>query len=154
MGFAPLRESIKGEVTNESKKKTDLLSRQFESVFTHENLTDLHTIPASATPNISPLTIDVNGIMKTAPKCKCKQILWQRSNSLLDTKNSCRTTRTYSSKTIMVHSLRTETIPEDWKNANIHAIFKKGDKSLASNYRPISLTSVPCKIMDIYYSII
>ena len=48
----------------------------------------------------------------------------------------------------MVHSLRTGTIPEDWKNANIHAIYKKGDKSLASNYRPISLTSLPCKIME------
>ena len=43
------------------------------------------------------------------------------------------------------------TIPEEWENANIHAICKKGDKSLASNYRPISLTSVPCKIMDILF---
>ena len=34
------------------------------------------------------------------------------------------------------------------KKANIHAIFKKGDMSLASNYRPISLTSVSCKIME------
>ena len=29
-----------------------------------------------------------------------------------------------------------------------HAIFKKGDRSLASNYRPIFLTSVSCKIME------
>ena len=49
---------------------------------------------------------------------------------------------------IMMHSLRTGTIAEDWKNTSIHAIYKKGDKSIASNYRPISLTSVPCKIME------
>ena len=39
-------------------------------------------------------------------------------------------------------------VPRDWKNAKIHAIFKTGDRSLPSNYRPISLTSVSCKIMD------
>ena len=64
VGVAPLRESPKGEVTNESKKKADLLSRQFKSVFTHENLTDFHTIPPSAIPNISPVTIDVNWVTK------------------------------------------------------------------------------------------
>ena len=38
--------------------------------------------------------------------------------------------------------------PAGLEKANIHAIFKKGDRSLASNYRPISLTSVSCKIME------
>lgn len=45
-------------------------------------------------------------------------------------------------------SLQSGTIPQDWKKANIHAIFKKGDKSTASNYRPISLTSIICKLME------
>ena len=49
---------------------------------------------------------------------------------------------------IFTLSLKAGTIPCDWKNANIHAIYKKGDKSTPSNYRPISLTSVPCKIME------
>ncbi|CAC5376273.1 unnamed protein product [Mytilus coruscus] len=39
-------------------------------------------------------------------------------------------------------------VPTDWKNAFISAIFKKGNKSLAKNYRPVSLTSVVCKIME------
>lgn len=29
-------------------------------------------------------------------------------------------------------------LPEDWKSANISAIFKKGNKSEVSNYRPVS----------------
>jgi len=39
-------------------------------------------------------------------------------------------------------------LPKDWINANICAVHKKGNKSDLSNYRPISLTSIPCKIIE------
>lgn len=39
-------------------------------------------------------------------------------------------------------------IPQDWRNANITPIFKKGSKADPGNYRPISLTSIICKIME------
>ena len=39
-------------------------------------------------------------------------------------------------------------IPEDWKLAEVRPIFKKGDKTQPGNYRPVSLTSVICKIME------
>ena len=49
---------------------------------------------------------------------------------------------------IYQRSLDTGTLPSDWLTANISAAFKKGDWHLAENYRPISLTSVPCKILE------
>lgn len=44
--------------------------------------------------------------------------------------------------------LRTGTVPAEWKKANISAIHKKGDRSSPGNYRPVSLTSVLCKVME------
>ena len=39
-------------------------------------------------------------------------------------------------------------IPEDWKTANITPVFKKGKRSDAANYKPISLTCIACKLME------
>ena len=39
-------------------------------------------------------------------------------------------------------------MPQDWRDGNIAPIFKNGSKKEPENYRPISLTSIPCKIMD------
>ena len=39
-------------------------------------------------------------------------------------------------------------LPEDWLTANVIPIYKKGNKHEAANYRPISLTSVYCKVME------
>lgn len=49
---------------------------------------------------------------------------------------------------IFQKSLHECKLPDVWKCANVTAIFKKGERKNPANYRPISLTSVPGKLME------
>ena len=53
-------------------------------------------------------------------------------------------------KIIFSHSLSSSLIPTSFKEAAIIPVFKSGDKSLPSNYRPISLTSVLSKVIEFF----
>ena len=43
--------------------------------------------------------------------------------------------------------LETDQFPPDWKKANVVPFFKKGDKQLLKNYRPMSLLPIIGKIL-------
>ncbi len=45
-------------------------------------------------------------------------------------------------------SLSEGVVPKEWKDAHITPIFKKGNRAVSNNYRPVSLTSLACKVME------
>ena len=49
---------------------------------------------------------------------------------------------------LFTQSLQTGNLPGDWLSANVSPVFRKGDRGLASNYRPVPLTCVCCKLME------
>ena len=49
---------------------------------------------------------------------------------------------------IFCKSIREGVLPGQWKEANVRALYKKGKKTVCSNYRPVSLTSIVCKLLE------
>ncbi|KFV84302.1 RNA-directed DNA polymerase from mobile element jockey, partial [Struthio camelus australis] len=49
---------------------------------------------------------------------------------------------------IFERSWRSGEVPEDWKKASVTPVFKKGKKEEPGNSRPVSLTSMPGKVME------
>ena len=45
-------------------------------------------------------------------------------------------------------SLKEGVVPFEWKEANIIPLFKKGSRNKSENYRPVSITSVICKLLE------
>ena len=45
-------------------------------------------------------------------------------------------------------SLKEGVVPFEWKEANIMPLFKKGSRNKSENYKPVSLTSVICKLLE------
>ena len=54
----------------------------------------------------------------------------------------------YPLKLIFESSFSKKCLPSEWKYANITPIYKKGSRSDPGNYRPVSLTSIVCKLME------
>ena len=51
-------------------------------------------------------------------------------------------------KVIFEKLLASGILPRDWKSGVVTAIYKKGKKTDVGNYRPVTLTSIPCKVME------
>jgi len=45
-------------------------------------------------------------------------------------------------------SIQTGEVPQEWRDAVVVPLFKKGNRSDPCNYRPVSLTSIVCKVME------
>ena len=49
---------------------------------------------------------------------------------------------------VFIMSLQEGIVPLEWKESNVIPLFKKGSRNKSVNYRPVSLTSVICKLLE------
>ena len=161
-GIAPLRKD--GQTLLTETAKANALNDQFQSVFSpktpislkslaQKSLQDLYDSgasppfqpsPYSKMPDISIAAEGIDKLLvglnphKAAGLGKFKPIVLQTLHKEL----------VPILPRIFQRSLDTGKLPDIWKEANVSPIFKKGGKSDPSNYRPISLTCVLCKVLE------
>ena len=146
VGVSPIRSG--GVLHSDAGTKAELLNQQFQSVFTHEDENQaIPDLPGPKTPNINPLTITARGIEKLLLRLNEKKAIGpdQIPNQFL--KHAAKPVSEIL-QLIFTQSLSTGILPRDWRDANISPVFKKDDRNAAVNYRPVSLTSVSCKILE------
>ena len=149
-GVAPLKRDGISHV--DAQTKAEILNDQFSSVFTREDHSSMPDLGESKYPEAPSINVNVNGVRKllqglnphkaTGPDTISSRFLKEMAHPLAP-----------ALTVIFQASLDQGKIPDDWKTANVAPIYKKGDKSKPSNYRPVSLTSITCKLLEhILYS--
>lgn len=134
-------------VVSDSLAKAKTFNEYFASVFTLDNdITPNWAFPPSTTvvhdvsfhPFITFGKLEkLSNKLSAGPDSVCPLLLKKLSISLAGPMSI-----------IFQNSFNDSLLPQKWLSAIVCPVFKKGNSSLASNYRPISLTSVPCKVME------
>ena len=130
-----------------SEDQAEILNKQFQSVFTKE---DLSNIPEYCGPSIPPLhniTISVDGVKKLLSTLDSSKSCGPDNIPAHILKHCCDEIALILT-VIFTQSLSSGNLPDDWLTANVTPIFKKGDRASPTNYRPISLTSICCKLLE------
>ena len=145
-GVAPLKKSD-GLLYSDAPTQADILNSQFHSVDTKEDTGNIPSKGPSPYSSMTNITVSNKGVRKllqgldihkaTGPDQIPTRILHDFAEELAPTLSA-----------IFQKSLDSGAIPDDWREAAIVPIFKKGDRHQASNYRPVSLTSVTCKVLE------
>ena len=145
IGVAPLKN--KGKIHSDSQTKAEILINQFKSVFTKRTNAETPTTKINCSQDISPLVINTNGVTKLLKDLNVAKACGPDGipNKVLKT---CAEQIAPAITTIFQKSIDTGELPTDWRNANVSSIYKKGDRHAAENYRPVSLTTVTCKILE------
>ena len=148
-GVAPLLEDPKDKDSTkfEDIAKANILQKQFTSVFTKEPEGELPDFQVRCEHPIKQINVTPDIVMaeicnlNVNKSCGPDDIDAQMLRALAKHMSG-------PISLLLNKTLSTGTIPQDWKKARVSPIFKKGARNKAENYRPISLTSIVCKIME------
>lgn len=129
-----------------------VLNEVFVQSFSRDVSCSIVTYPNHDFFPMDPLVFDFDGIVKLIDNLKVS------SSCGIDNINTkfLKNTKIYSAiflTKIFEQSILTGVLPEDWKTGKVVPLHKSGDKHCPDNYRPISITSTPCKMLEhIIYS--
>ena len=150
MYHSPLR--LDDITVTDSYPKAEAFNNYFKSAFTSEDTPFTPHIARVSFPDMPPISISIEEVYhqlsnlqsnKASGPDKIPAYLLNKTASLI----------TPILFLIFQLPLNQGILPSDWKTANIIPIYKKGNRSQRSNYKPVSLTSICCKALEhIIYS--
>ena len=141
-----------GHVINDDNCKADILNNYFVSVFTEE---DCSYIPEPI--NLFEGNIVLEGLNNVElPEEVILRKLTEINVHKCSGPDDIHPKLLYELRSVIAKpltklfklSLDSGMIPQDWRDANVTALFKKGSRDKCDNYRPISLTSVIGKLLE------
>ena len=128
------------------QSKANALVDQFSSVFTQEDLTSIPQLEQKY-PDMKNITFGLEGIQKLLANVKPHKAGGPDEIPARYLKeNSAELAPMYQH--LFTQSYNLSELPQTWCEATVCPIFKKGHKYLPENYRPVSLTAIPCKLME------
>ena len=140
--------NVNNKLIQNPKEKADLFNNQFSKVFSDPN----EPSPPFTTTKVNPNTIHN---IKVSEKGVLKLLQGVNENKATGPDDIpgkfykiCSNELCEAFTLLYQTSLNSGVVPDDWKTANIFPLFKKGDKNNVENYRPISLTSIACKLLE------
>ena len=146
----PLEDSA-GNIVSQGFLMAEDLNGYFSSVFTKEDISSLPVADAK----FQEAKSDYIGPLVVTPELVAKKIKAMKDNKSpgvdgIPPKLLMETVEQISIPLARVFnlSLKEGVVPFEWKEANIIPLFKKGSKNKSENYRPVSLTSVICKLLE------
>ena len=146
----PLEDSA-GNIISQGYLMAEDLNGYFSSVFTKEDISSLPVADAK----FQGAKSDYLGPLVVTPELVAKKIKAMKDNKSpgvdgIPPKLLMETVEQISIPLARVFnlSLKEGVVPFEWKEANIIPLFKKGSRNKSENYRPVSLTSVICKLLE------
>ena len=145
-GASPLK-GPDGLLHSDTSSKAEILNNQFHSVYTKEDLSNMSSKGDSPHPTRDTIHVGVNGVCKLPKRLKVHKATGPEAVPTRFLLGFAVELAPIMTKLFQL-SLDTGKIPDDWREASIVPVFKKGERQFASNYRPVSLTSVSCKLLE------
>ena len=136
-----------GEIADKDNEICDTLGEYFSSVFTQVHTGHLPDMDDMFGSEIGNITITQEDIQKRLEKLNVNKSCGPDNIHpfvLHETANAT----SIPLKQIFSKSLDMGECPTDWRSANVTPIHKKGDRTVPGNYRPVSLTSQVCKVLE------
>ena len=142
----PLLKNNAGFMKSDKQSKANILNEQFVSVFTKEDKSNTPIKGPSPFQPMPDIKVSQQGVHKLLKGLKPHKATGPDSIRTFILKAAAAELAPILTRLYQL-SLDTGDVPEDWRGAWIVPVFKKGEKHKAANYRPVSLTSVTCKVL-------